>query len=88
MVRSRSYRVEHVEAGATAELAVVRDVPAHHASLEPFVSALLLAGRGGVVRLVDAADGRTVATRRVRPYGGRRFFSPRRTPTRSAGAGE
>jgi hypothetical protein len=63
------YRVEHHAGGEIASLGMLADVPPHHATLAPFVSALLLRGAEGEVVLVEEASGRPVARRRVRPFG-------------------
>jgi hypothetical protein len=63
-----TYRVEHREAGATRALGELSGVPARHATLEPFVSALLRDGADGEVHLVDAVTGAVVARRQVAPF--------------------
>jgi hypothetical protein len=65
--RLGTYRVEHRERGAVADLGELTAVPAHPRSLDPFVGALLREGRAGIVVLVDAA-GIVVARRVVRPF--------------------
>jgi len=63
-----TYRVEYRAEGTVRALGELRDVPAHHATLDPFVSMLLRDGDGGEVVLVDTATGAVVARRRVRPF--------------------
>ena len=65
------YRIEHHEGAAVRTLGELADVPAHHATLEPFVGRLLLEGRRGEVWLVESATGVRVVRRRVRPFGDR-----------------
>ena len=64
----RTYRVEHRAGDRVRPLGELRGVPAHHATLDPFVSMLLRDGDGGEVVLVDTATGAVVARRRVRPF--------------------
>lgn len=63
------YRVEHREGGVSRSLGELVGVPPHHATLVPYVTALLLAGEAGEVVLIDEASRRVVARRRVRPSG-------------------
>lgn len=62
------FRVEHREGGASRPLGELAGVPAHHATLAPFVSALLREDpdADGEVVLVEVASQRVVARRRVR----------------------
>jgi hypothetical protein len=65
------YRVEHREHGTIRPLGTIDHAFAHHTALDPFVSALVLAGEGGEVLLVDDATGAVVARRAVLPYQGK-----------------
>ncbi len=67
VTRARRFRVEHREAGAVSILGEMHGVPAHHATLAPFVSSLLHDGLGGELVLVDELSGLIVARRHVRP---------------------
>ena len=74
-----TYRVEHRAAGTVRVLGELRDVPAHHATLAPFVSTILRAGGNGEVVLIEAATGAVVARRKVAPArkaGGRIRLGP------------
>jgi hypothetical protein len=74
-----TYRVEHRDGPRLRVLGELVGVPAHPATLDPFVSTLLRAGDGGELRLVDAATGAVVARRRVVPFrskAGTRFRPP------------
>ena len=63
-----AFRVEHREGARVRSLGRLERVPAHHTSLEPYVSALLRDGDGGELLLVDAGTGAVVARRRVAPF--------------------
>ena len=79
----RWYRVEHHAGDQVRALARIPDVYAHHTTLTPFRSRLLLAGiREGELVLIDEATGAIVACCPVRPQ--RRRASRRREPTTPA----
>jgi hypothetical protein len=64
----RWYRVEHHSGEQIRTLGRIADVAAHHSTLTPFLSRLLLAGvRDGELVLIEEATGRPVARRPVRP---------------------
>ena len=63
-----TYRVEYRAEGTVRVLGELRDVPAHHATLTPFVSPLLRGGAEGQLLLVDVATNAVVARRTVQPY--------------------
>jgi hypothetical protein len=65
---SRWYRVEHHAGDQVRALDRIPDVYAHHSTLTPFRSRLLLAGiREGELVLIDEATERIVASCPVRP---------------------
>jgi hypothetical protein len=79
----RWYRVEHHAGDQVRALDRIPDVYAHHSTLTPFRSRLLLAGIGeGELVLIEEATGRTVARRPVRPQ--RRSVSRRQELTKPA----
>jgi hypothetical protein len=64
----RLFRVDHRDGDGVRAIAAVADVAPHHASLEPYVSALLREGTDGELLLVDAETGAIVVRRKVAPF--------------------
>jgi len=73
----RAFRVEHHHDGKAQVLGLITEVAAHHATLVPYVSALVRTGETGEVRLVDVETGAVVARRRIAPHGPRPFRARR-----------